>query len=93
MNTEETTTEDVIVEEVVKSVVPEKSKGQLFKEKYGYSKTLSRNMKKKGCTTPQEYRANYKTRRAAEAVVKRAKHMRAVAGQKTKSAVGKQQKA
>ena len=90
MNTEKTTTEDVKVEEVVKPVVPEKSKGQLFKEKYGYSKTLKRNMKRKGASTPQEYRANYRTRRAAEALVKRAKHMKAVAGQKTKSAIGKQ---
>jgi hypothetical protein len=68
-------------------VVPEKSKGQLFKEKYGYSKTLKRNMKKKGCATPEEYRANYTKRRAKEAQIKRDKHMRAVAGRKTKSSI------
>lgn len=56
MNTEETTVEDVTIEETVKPVVPTKSKGQLFKEKNGYSKTMKRNMKKHNCRTPEQYR-------------------------------------
>lgn len=34
----------------------EKSKGQLFKERYGYSKTMKRLMNKYNCKTVEEYR-------------------------------------
>lgn len=71
------------------TVVPQKSKGQLFKEKYGYSLTMHRNMRRIGCLTVTEYRRNYSKHRAGKAVAKRNKHMKAVAGRKTKSAVGK----
>lgn len=47
------------------SASEEKSKGQLFKEKYGYSKTMKRLMKKYNCSTVQEYRKIRKNARRA----------------------------
>lgn len=93
MNTETTHTIEVDVDTETGqrsvTVVPQKSKGQLFKEKHGYSLTMHRNMRRTGCSTVAEYRKNYSKRRAGEAVAKRNKHMKAVAGRKTKSAVAK----
>lgn len=54
-------TDTAVETEVV--VVPEKSKGQLFKEKYGYSKTMKRNMLKNKCSSIEEYRALRRAKR------------------------------
>lgn len=59
-------------EETVVPILPKKTKGQIFKEKHGYSLTMKRNMKKYGVTTVEEYRVirkeNKKKRKKAKAV-------------------------
>jgi hypothetical protein len=67
MNTEETVAEvsafdDYTTEEVV---TKKKSNNQLFKEQYGYSKTMSNLMKKHGVGTPEAYRKIRNAKRKA----------------------------
>ena len=52
------------------SASPKKSNGQIFKEQYGYSKTMKRLMKKYGCSTVQQYRKIRNARRARSSGVK-----------------------
>lgn len=67
-------------------VVPEKSNGQLFKEKVGYSKTMKRLMTKHGVDTPDEYRAIRKARRKRQQKIKADKHALAKANRKAAKA-------
>lgn len=46
--TTKTNAQDVQDVQDVAPVIPEKSKGQIFKEKYGFSKTFKRNMQRNG---------------------------------------------
>lgn len=89
MNTETEVIVDTETGQRNVTVVPQKSKGQLFKEKNGYSRTMYRNMRRKGCDSVAQYRANYGKRRSANAVTKRNKHMKAVAGRKNKKCSSK----
>lgn len=75
-------TENTVNETETQEAVPQKSKGQLFKEKNGYSLTMYRNMRKQGITSIEEYRLLYKKRRSEAAKIKRAKHAKALAGRK-----------
>lgn len=70
--------------------VPKKSKGQLFKEKVGYSKTMKRLMTKHGVQTPEEYKKIRKERKKAQRKIVAAKHAKAKAGRKaSKATTGK----
>jgi hypothetical protein len=56
------------------------SKGQLFKQAHGYSKTMKRNMRKAGVDTSQGYAiAVRKPRKLAERKVRQKKHADSVA--------------
>jgi len=59
---------DNVAEQSASEKQVEKTKGQLFKEKHGYSKTMKRLMNNYGCTTVEQYRvirrANVKKRKA-----------------------------
>ena len=75
------------VAETTEKVVPQKSKGQLYKEKYGISKTMKRNMKKKGLDTSllgkgEGIIATYKQlRKARKKDQKKAQHKKLEASQ------------
>lgn len=64
-----------------------KSKGQIFKETYGFSKTLVRNMKRNGLNpfvdnsirVLEEYRAIRKARKKAALKIKQERHTKSVA--------------
>lgn len=79
------------VEVVVKA--PEVSNGQVFKEKFGYSKSMKRAMRKAGLDINNfsdslaAYRDVRKKRKSAARKVKKDKHMRALSGRKGKAAV------
>lgn len=55
------------------------TKGQLFKQAHGYSKTMKRNMRKKGVITPEEYKPIRKSRKLAERKIRQKKHADSVA--------------
>lgn len=78
-------------EETTEAKAPEKSKGQLFKEKVGYSKTMKRLMTKHGVTSLEEYRAIRKRKKKAQRVVVAGKHSMAKAnrGKKSTGPIGK----
>lgn len=54
------------------------TKGQLFKIKYGYSKTLKRNMKRWNVTTPEEYKGIRKGRKRSQTIQRQNKHKASV---------------
>lgn len=49
-----------------KPVVKKKSNGQIFKEKFGYSKTMKRLMRKHKVNTLEEYKAIRRARKKKE---------------------------
>lgn len=51
-----------------------KSGGQLFKEKFGYSKSMKRNMQNHGVSTVEEYREIRKERQKKEDAAERKKY-------------------
>lgn len=61
-----------------------KTNGQIFKEKHGYSKTMKR-LAKKYEVTVEEYRVSRKKKRRERAVDKKQRHMKVIAGRKTKA--------
>lgn len=76
--------------------VPKKSNGQKFKEKYGYSKTIKRLLRKHGVSI-EEYRRLVKERKKRALALKRDKHAvkstnRRLSGKKTKIPVVKTKK-
>lgn len=51
------------------------TKGEIFKKEHGYSKTMKRNMRKSGTSTPKEYAVSVrKPRKLAERKVRQKKH-------------------
>lgn len=64
----------------------EKTKGQLFKEKTGFSKTRKRLMEKHGVPTVAEYRLIVKNRKKKEKKLQKDKHLAAKLGRKPKKA-------
>lgn len=70
-------------------VVPKKSKGQIFKEKHGYSKTMKRNMKKAGVTSIEDYRKIRKERKKVQSQIAKRKHSVASAQRDSKSSSNK----
>lgn len=53
--------------------IAKKSAGQLFKEEYGHSKRMIRNMKKAGCDTMEQYKLKLKKRKRNEQTVQNIK--------------------
>ncbi len=66
-----------------------KTKGQIFKERNGYSKTRKNLMSKHNCKTNEEYRLVAKKTRAKEKEAAKRKRDAAKAGRKVKAATGK----
>lgn len=62
-----------------------KTKGQLFKERMGYSRTMKNLLAKKGVSI-EEYKKLRKERKKAQLLESDAKHDRARAGRKAKAA-------
>ena len=58
---------------------PQKTKGQLFKEKHGYSKTTKRLLKKHGLSDPEELKPLRKARKEKEKKIRKKKHADAAA--------------
>jgi len=50
------TPDEVVEKSTSDEKVPKKSKGKLFKEAYGYSKTMKRLMQKYHCSSIEQYR-------------------------------------
>lgn len=65
--------------------IPKKSKGQLFKEKHGYSKTMKRLMAKYEAFGLDEYRKIRAKERKERAAYKKAKHIKVIAGRRSKA--------
>jgi hypothetical protein len=75
-------------------VKKEESKGQAFKKKIGYSKSMKRLMTKYDVQTLEEYRVIRKKTKSEERKMQKEKHSSALAGRKAgKSTANKQIKA
>jgi len=62
----------------------EPTKGQIHLQQFGYSLTMAKNMKKHGCTHPDEYREIRAKRRKEVRAIQKAKHVKALQGRKAK---------
>jgi hypothetical protein len=65
------------------------SKGKLFKEKFGYSKTMKRLLKKHGVSSVEEYKGIRKARKKVEAKGRRDHRDKIRAGKKSKTSLKK----
>lgn len=62
-----------------------KTWGQVYKEQFGYSKTIGTNMKKAGNVSLQEYKEIRKARKKKQREAKHAKHKKALQGRVAKA--------
>lgn len=69
------------------------SKGSLFKKRIGYSKTMKKNMKKRGVLTVAEYRLMRKARKLAATKIRQKKHSDSVAYKRANGKKAKGKKA